>query len=607
MRLWTTFALGILVAALSLGVVWVGRPDRGPGPGPRPGIPFFRVEPEHVQYLVFHTDHIRTELSRPAGRWELVEPAAGRADPAMVEHLLDVFASVSAETVRRPRRGEDPGLGAYGLAAPRARIVVGDGRSLRTLEIGRDSPLGDRVYARVGDQADILAVDRRVLDALPSEVAALRDRRLFTGRPEDVDRLEIRAGVHAVEAVRDERGRWRIEQPFLARAHLPTLDRLLELAFAARVDLFVSEEVADPGLYGLGQPRFELSLRRSGREERQGVRIGAPMEGRPDLAYAQGLANGPVVSVPAALGAGIEAGLRDIRDRRVLPGWTALRGISIREDGRHLALVRDGQGWRMTEPRTLAAETEQLDALGRGLARLEFERFRDDVRTAGFPARLEMALVRDDGETEIVQIGPALADGLRLIRVAGPPAAAGEAEDLFAALSADPLALRSRDVLGVAAPDIRSVRIQVPDVSRTWDTVPGGGFARDGQPAGEADAALLDRLVRHAARLRAVRFVEENPDDLGRFGLDPPARSLTLGLVGTAGIAKTLIVGDLDPDGFRYAAVRGQDLVFLIDPDLMPMLFPDPLLPRRPEAEPGAPESAGAPDEPDPAPHDPSP
>ncbi|RZO56035.1 MAG: DUF4340 domain-containing protein [Sandaracinaceae bacterium] len=81
----------------------------------------------------------------------------------------------------------------------------------------------------------------------------------------------------------------------------------------------------------------------------------------------------------------------------------------------------------------------------------------------------------------------------------------------------------------------------------------GGGvpelrFERDGvwrvraPVRGWADASKVDRLLRGLRDLRATRFLDERPDDLGPYGLDTPWRALTV--TRAEGETATLLVGE---------------------------------------------------------------
>jgi Domain of unknown function (DUF4340) len=87
------------------------------------------------------------------------------------------------------------------------------------------------------------------------------------------------------------------------------------------------------------------------------------------------------------------------------------------------------------------------------------------------------------------------------------------------------------------------------------------------------DTDRIDFIVNAVAKLVALRFVEEDPRDLVQYGLHEPARQLTLGLSGAAGINKVLLIGARSGEFELFAMIQGTDVVFTLPGDLVEMLF----------------------------------
>ena len=72
-------------------------------------------------------------------------------------------------------------------------------------------------------------------------------------------------------------------------------------------------------------------------------------------------------------------------------------------------------------------------------------------------------------------------------------------------------------------------------------------------------------LIEKAATLTAQQTVVENADDLSIYGLDTPSAKVTVNFTDSSNTVKTLIVGNLAPDGNkRYLMVEGDSKVYTV-------------------------------------------
>jgi hypothetical protein len=104
------------------------------------------------------------------------------------------------------------------------------------------------------------------------------------------------------------------------------------------------------------------------------------------------------------------------------------------------------------------------------------------------------------------------------------------------------------------------------------------------QPAGTmTNAAVAQDVVNDVlyfiSNLRALRADVHNPEALAPYGLDPGVCTLTLGLMGSTGIQKTLVIGSEAHAEAVYTMVKGQDVVFVVSAAITDMLARDPLVP----------------------------
>jgi hypothetical protein len=138
----------------------------------------------------------------------------------------------------------------------------------------------------------------------------------------------------------------------------------------------------------------------------------------------------------------------------------------------------------------------------------------------------------------------------------------------------DPLLYRSRQVLRLVPDDVRSLLLERGDSKQKVECDEKGLFLPPPGTNAIVNASGVRLRVEELSRLRAEGLVTENTTALAEYGLDRPAATLTVTLRGEQGIAKVLMIGRSSPAGV-YAMIRGQNLVFLLDPALAGRLQSD--------------------------------
>ena len=116
---------------------------------------FPELEQGAIEWIAFTTrDGIEARLERQEGGWNLVQPVAFPADRFAVDGMATNLAALVSETAL-----ENPQpLAEYGLddAARVVRFSVGG--EVRTLLLGRQTPVGANSYAKAGASDEVYTV-----------------------------------------------------------------------------------------------------------------------------------------------------------------------------------------------------------------------------------------------------------------------------------------------------------------------------------------------------------------------------------------------------------------------------------------------------------------
>jgi hypothetical protein len=293
-------------------------------------------------------------VPEPSAEWRLTGPLAARADTFAVDHLLEALAALEKT---RTLDKVDPK--AVGLDEPRASVRLTTKSGEKVLKLGAEVPPGGTLIAGVDHEKGAYAVSDSILPELEKAPGDWRDRLIFRGDREAVQRITLTGAPGGmVNLVRRPEG-FRIESPALQEPDWADHD-LLEGLFADLTGL-TAERFLDGSQdlkeLGLDPPRgtVEVALAGAAGPVASPVRIdlggpvtgGATPAGQPsgELSYAR--AGGALFEVRTRLGESA---------RRPAADWRSLKlsklevhqvdSATIQGDGPPLRLTRAGTDWK---------------------------------------------------------------------------------------------------------------------------------------------------------------------------------------------------------------------------------------------------------------------
>lgn len=617
----TNQILLLLVAALAAFIVFVERRSESTARRAEQARHAFVFQADRIRLLAVENDGVRTECVRDGDRWNIVRPVKAPADAAAVQRILFGLEQMPhAEVIAAAdRRHRGATLADFGLDRPRARVsLTGEGVAL-SFEVGQPGALG-RVYLREEGREEILATGTNVLALLPASPAALRDHTLLAGDASDVRRLQIRRSDGFLEVVRQDNGEWRLRQPVVARADREAVVSLVNDLLAFRIADFVQDGVTDASPWGFDEASVEVTLDFT-REDlpSETLLLGRPDERQADRVYARLKHANAIYTVPVAMRARLLTPVSRLRDRRLVPFLAdEIAAFSMRCGERELSLAKRDGRWQIAVPVAAPADEAQVEDFLREWTGTRVEQFPgfagpSNAVPPGFePPSCRLALLRSPPADTSTNVPPApapaggedrtalilwiggLPEALPAVRVAS---ADGEAFVRIAAkppryTTADPLLFRDREVLRIRPDDVYSIARIADGTTQRVERADTGAFSASASGV-TADAIAIARQLAALSGLRAQSLVNGAATNPAEYGLQAPAVSVTLGLRGEAGLAKTLLFGRATPEGV-FGLVRGQDLVFLLDPRLAealqaPLWKKAAAPPVRPPAAPPAP------------------
>ena len=491
------------------------------------------------------------------GSWSLVEPFRSDVDLAAVNRLLDAlcYAPVSAvygmsELVRNGHSPDE-----FGLGGPCLRVQLVCGESSVGVAFGAYKPAAGGVYAAVDGIDAVYIVSTNVFAAADVGIDGLRSRALFPPSAEAAKAFEIRNGSSGSSRLRFVRqdGKWMLTEPRAAVAAVIRVDRLLADFSAANAVDFVwpvggtNEEAAVSAAllagYGLdAESAVTLSVK-GGDGVSRTVAFGA--DAGNDKVYALVHNGTAVVTVPAALKDALSGDVVDFTDTRLFPLDPARVGSLSVVDGktRCLAVCGADGAWQLEAPVVAPADARAIQALlDRALALRA-----SDIEAGGPLVSLGTNTVPMNVSRE------ALLGGLRLDDL--------RAKDI---LRIDPASVKR--LVSVVGDGVQASVVFDRD-RKVWNVESAAGAAA-------ADPAAVETVLKALSPLQAERIVtlKAQPGELRAFGLEKPGLTIAVDQDREDAVRRNVLIGEIAPEGGRYATVGANDAVFILSVDTVSRL-----------------------------------
>jgi hypothetical protein len=279
--------------------------------------------------------------------WRITRPITSRADTFAVDQLLDAIASLE-----KTRTLEDFDRKEVGLDKPRVTVRLATKQGERVLRLGAEVPPGGSLVAGLEGETKAYVVGDTILSDLEKPPGDWRDRMMFRGDREDMQRITLTGAEGGpVVLVKRPAGFW-IEKPLADRADQDLVDGMLTDLTGLTAERFV-DEPKPPAELGLAPPRETVEVAFQDGAAPVRVELGASVSSEETP---EGQASGELTY--ARVGNTVfEARTRLSESTRRPPtNWRALQlsalavhdveSAVVREGGSSMQLARSGTDWK---------------------------------------------------------------------------------------------------------------------------------------------------------------------------------------------------------------------------------------------------------------------
>lgn len=359
----------------------------------------FTVEADAIQEIAVKSESgERTTLRKSGDEWQMVEPVATVPDGAAVSGLTTNLSSLE---IQRVIDENPPDLAEYGLANPRVEVAFKAGGEERRLLIGRKTPPGTDLYAKLGDQPRVFLISSYLDSTFNRTTFDLRDKAVLNLERDKIDALAISTPGRTVRFTKAG-SEWRLRAPVDARADSTAVDGIVSRLNTLQMKSIAAQQPSSLAEYGLDKPAATVQI---GSGSSQATLLIGKSSGEGEL-FAKDQSKPMVVTIDSTLLDELdkepgEFRQKDLFDARAFNSTH----LEISRAGQTLAFEKttvknkegqDEEKWRQTAPSAGDVDQTKLDNLLSTLTQARASGFVDSTTKTGLDSPAVTATVKSD-------------------------------------------------------------------------------------------------------------------------------------------------------------------------------------------------------------------
>jgi hypothetical protein len=348
-------------------------------------------------------------LKKKNGLWELVSPEAVPTDSSEVGGLLSTIESLEIQSVidANPKSPAD-----FGLEPPRFTVAfkTADAAAPTRLQVGRKTPTGGDLYARVEGQPRVFLISGYLEDSLNKTPFKLRDKTILKFERDAADVLTIEKQGSPTLAFAKKGSDWRFTKPYDAKADFNLVDGIVGKLYQAKMSAIETADGSkDLKKYGLDKPQATATI--GAGSARATLAFGTA---KPDGSlYARDLSRPMVFAVEASLLDELKKSPDDLR-RKDLFEFRSFSAKSVevtfggqtyvfekqaapspKPDAKAATPATPTDVWKQTKPASKDLDQTKITDLLTTVSNLRAEKFADKANASGE----EMVVTAKFGDT----------------------------------------------------------------------------------------------------------------------------------------------------------------------------------------------------------------
>ncbi len=540
---------------------------------------------EDIKSFTLHkTDSEAIAVELVNGEWVMTKPVAASAAEAAVNSVLWALEWTEKQDVIQPGELSAEKLASYGLDKPVGTVDVTLKDKSLHLIVGGKNLAQSSIYVRIGDDGPVALVAGSFADSLDTTAYDMRSKTVMPLVAAQTTYIKLSGRTDAsLEKVDD---RWNLLEPYVDYADGANVNKLIKDAGALTIKAFVSEDPQDFAQYGLDSPAssFTMAEGKVG-GKRYTVNVGKDAdpdaEGNPTV-YACLSGGNSVFTLSAQQVAQVFAPIDQLQSKSIARfDPFALKSVTLNYGLGEIALSKPDFEWLVTKPFEARA-----DATAVSLILSTFQKAKINNLVTADPTAGEYGFRTPSGSFSFLEAGHSTVaivfggdagEGMVYAKRTDTPAIFRVSREILEALNQPAIDFHTREMQEVASTDLAAITITRGDEKYVVEPETGNygqvGWRMTAPVKAPANEFMMTPIALALATTTAEELVEENPQDLSKYGLDKPAVRMEFAPKEGKVQPSPLLVGGKATAGKRYAMLEGDHLVFTIASSLARTLF----------------------------------
>ncbi len=329
------------------------------------------------------------------------------------------------------------------------------------------------------------------------------------------------SGIHAVK----DSSKWDIVAPVKTDGDKSAIDALVNMFNSAKIDRVISSDTSEYSMYGLDPAQGRMILVHAGDSDTLYVGDKSPTG---SFVFARKSGSPEVFLTTTTLQTNVEKSLFDLRDKSVLGFESSqVRSFDLDNAQGKFSLARVGGLWKLTDPLEADADESEVSTILNRLSSENASQFVDEspenLRQYGLvnpQVQVDLFLGENRAQKSLL-IGDA-SDGNFYAKDASRAPVFLVDSAFVNVLNSSLYDLRKKDLADFTSSEVTRFELEFSgqtfvcekDTSGTWMVL---------QPkARKAKSWKISSITRAASQLEVVKFVDDNPTSLSKFGLANP-------------------------------------------------------------------------------------
>jgi hypothetical protein len=247
----------LLVVAIGLGGYLYFVESKRPADGADTKEKAFAVDAAKIGELTVTSESgEKTTVRKNGTEWQIVEPITAKPDSSEVSGITTNLASLDIQRVI----DENPSdIAQYQLDKPRLELAFKADGKTHTLKIGRKTPPGSDLYARIDDQTRVVLIPSFLDTTFNRTTFDLRDKAVLTVNRDEVGSVAVTTPSGSIRLQKGG-GEWKMVEPVAARADFSAVDGLVSRLTTLQMKSVAADNASDLAKYGLDKPAATVTI-----------------------------------------------------------------------------------------------------------------------------------------------------------------------------------------------------------------------------------------------------------------------------------------------------------------------------------------------------------